>query len=108
MIILYQHERVFGSRFLCDSVGETFVDVHVILPIGISERRPNERDVAQRPQTFVGEAVIITVLLCFAQPDAPQRICRSARWDVYAVAPIDRFAVGAAAAVCDPGAAAGS
>src|SRR6266513_2690465 len=59
MIILHQHDRVVGARLGLDRVGEAPVHAHVLLPVGRAEYRPHVRDVAQRPKTFVGEAVVI-------------------------------------------------
>ena len=69
---------------------------------------PHEGHVAERPQALVGEAVIVAVLLLVAQPDAAQDVARMFRRHADAVEPVDGFPVGGAAAVGDPGAAAGA
>ena len=92
---------------LCDDrLGEAFVDGAVRAPVGLAEYRSREGDMAQRPKTFVGEAIVVPVLLGFGYPDAPQRVFGSAGRHGDAIVRVDRLLVGTATAVCDPGSAA--
>jgi hypothetical protein len=65
-------------------------------------------DVAQRPEALVGEAVVVAGLLFLAQPDAVDVVGRMLRRHGDAILPVDHLAVGAAAAMRDPGARAGA
>ena len=70
VVVLHQHDRVVGLRLGDDGVGEARVDLAVVLPVGRAERRPHVRDVAERPQALVGEAVVVAGLLLPREPDA--------------------------------------
>ena len=74
MIVLHQHDRILGLGLLGDGIGEALVDLLVLLPVAFPELRPHERDVAQRPETFIGQTVIIAVLLLLRNPDPPKRV----------------------------------
>src|SRR5262249_36267968 len=82
---------------------EPLVDGLVVLPVGGAEPRALVHDMAEGPQPLVGEAVVVAGLLLVAEPDAPQRIRGIRRWQPDALADL---AVGVAAAVRDPHAAA--
>ena len=49
------------------------------VPVRRAERRPHVRDVAQRPQPLVGEAVVVAGLLLRREPDAAQPVRGRAR-----------------------------
>ena len=70
--------------------------------------RWNEGDMAQRPQTLVRQAVIVPVLLRVGQPHAAQRVGRIVGRYRDAVPGINRLAIGRAAAMRNPGPAAGA
>ena len=108
VIVLHQDDRILGLGLLGDGVGEPRVDLFIELPVALPELRAHERDVAQRPKAFIGKTVVITVLLLVRNPDSPKRVRGSARRNADLVIGVDRFPVGAAAAVSDPGAAAGA
>ena len=102
VIVLHEHDRVLGLRLVDHGVGEAPVHQLVVLPVGAAEHGPHVRDVAQRPDPFVGEAVVVAFLLLLRQPDAAQRVRRIAGRHADVVARIDGFAIGRAAAVRDP------
>ena len=64
-----------------------------------------KRDVAQRPQTFVSQSVVVFVLQFLAQPDAAQRIGRVLRRNPKPVIRAGRLPIGVATALCYPNAA---
>ena len=76
VVVLHQHDRVFAARLGDHRVGEALVDRLVELPVGFAEHRPHVRDVAERPQPFVGEAVVVAVFLLGRQPEPAQRVLR--------------------------------
>ena len=78
------------------------------MPVAGPKHRPHVRDVAQRPQAFVGEAVVVALLLRLGQPDPPQGVARRPGRHLHTIVLVDDIAVGGAAALRDPGAGAGS
>ena len=64
MIILHQHDGFFLALHLLEQgVGEFPVHGAVMLPILGAEDRPRVGDVAERPESFVGESEIEALLL---------------------------------------------
>jgi hypothetical protein len=57
---------------------------------------------AQRPQAFVGEPLVVPALLVGAEPYASQPVGRVGGWHVQAVASIDHGSIGGSGAVCHP------
>ena len=63
MIVLHQNDGMADIFHLFEQrVGEFSVDFLIVLPIAGTEKRARVRDVAQRPQPFVGEPVVIALL----------------------------------------------
>ena len=108
MVVLDQHDRVLALRFRDDGIGELRVDGPILIPVGGAERRPHVGDVAQRPQPFVGEAVVVALRCSARQPQAADPVRRIVGRHGDAVVAIDDLAIGAAAAVRDPRAGAGA
>ena len=79
MVILHQHDRVVGARLVGDDVGEAAIHRLVMLPVRRAEDRARMRDVAERPETFVREAEVITLLLLLREPHAADAVRRLAR-----------------------------
>jgi hypothetical protein len=102
VVVLHEDDRVVAHRFLHDGVRELRVDRAVLLPVRGAEQRAHVRDVAQRPQSFVGKAFVIARDLLLAQPEPAEVIRGAFGRHCDAVAAIDGLAVGAAAAVRDP------
>src|SRR5256885_13522206 len=102
VIVLYQHDRVIAARLGKHRTRKTLIDGLVALPVRFAEHRAHVRYVAQRPQTFVGESVVIPLLLLGGEPKSAQRVLVAAGWYANAVECIDGLGVGTAAAVCDP------
>ena len=67
-----------------------------------AERRARVRDVAERPQALVGEAVVVAALLLGGEPHAAQRVRLLAGRHAHAAVRVDGLAIGDAAAVRDP------
>src|SRR5207247_2551761 len=59
-------------------------------------------DVAQRPEAFVGKAVVVALLLFRSEPDAPNKVGFLAGRNAYARVPVGGLAVRGAAAMGDP------
>ena len=66
------------------------------------------RDVAQRPETFVGKAEVEALFFFLGQPHAAQRVLRMIRRNAHAVVFIHGVAVGVAGGLRDPGSVAGA
>src|SRR5260370_18771432 len=60
------------------------------------------RDVAERPNTFVGEAFVVALFFFRTEPDAAKRITGMVRRNTKMILGVDRLAVGVAGAVGDP------
>ena len=108
MVVLHQDDRVLALGLGHDRIGEFLVHRAVELPVGFAEDRPHEGDVAERPEALVGGAVIIAVLLLFREPDPAQGVGRVIRRDGHPVVGVDHLPIRRAAAMGDPGAAAGA
>ncbi len=106
VVVLHEHHRAILANFLDHRIGEAAVDAHVLLPVGLVEFRTRIRDVTQRPQRAVGAAVVIALLFFGCQPQPLQRVRRSIGRHAHAPVLIGGLAIGAAAAMRDPGAAA--
>ncbi len=109
VIVLHEHHRAIVAHFLDHRIGEAAVDAHVLLPVGLVELRPRVGDVTQRPQRVVGAAVVVA-LLFFGRSATRGASVYDGRSGGTRTRPraIGGFAIGAAAAVRDPGAAAGA
>lgn len=105
VIILDQHHRTRARGFGHHGLGEAAVDPHVMLPIGAAESRLDVGAVAQRPQAFVGQAVVVAGDFVLVQPQAAQTVGCVQVWLAHMVALVAGGAVGVAATVGDPAAA---
>ena len=108
VVVLHQDDRILVARLGDHGIGEALVDGPVVLPVRLPEHRAHMGDVTQRPHAFVGEAVVVALLLLGAEPDAPQDVLLVPGRHADPVMPVDDLAVGAAAAVRDPDARAGA
>jgi hypothetical protein len=108
VVILHEDDRVFGARLGTDRGGKALVHFDVLLPVAGAEHGPHVRDVTQRPQPFVREAVVIAALLLLGEPDAAQRVRGLAGRHLDVVVPIDGLLVRGAVAMRDPRAGAGA
>ena len=102
MIVLHEHDGIGGRRLLGHGSREFPIHLHVVFPIRCSERWSHVRDVAKRPQAFVGEAVVVAGLLRLAEPDPPQLIVGRVGRHGDAIVPVDHVPIGRAAAMSDP------
>ena len=103
VVILDEDDRIVGVRRGDDLLGEALVDHLVVVPIRDAEHRAHVGDVAERPQPFVGEPVVVAFLFLLAQPDPLERVRRMFGRDADHVVFIYNKTVGRAAAMCDPG-----
>src|SRR6185369_3715469 len=62
VIILDEDQGPGLSDFVEDSLGELLVDGNVLLPVLFTEEGPLVGDVAKRPKSFVGQAVVVPLL----------------------------------------------
>ena len=66
VVVLHEDDRVVGVDLVAHRVGEPLVDADVVLPVLGAEDRARVRDVAERPEPLVGEAVVVAVLFALA------------------------------------------
>ena len=105
MIVLHQDDGIFAVGFGADGFGKALVHRTIGGVVLAAELRPRMREVAQRPQPFVGEAIVIAALLFLGQPDAPQQVAvvdRGTWWHAQVTRRVRRLAIGRAAAMRDP------
>ena len=102
VVVLHEHDRIARRRLVDDRVGEFLVDRAIVFVVTGAEGRAHVRDVAQRPQTFVGEPGVVAGFLLLGEPDAADLVERMPRRHLDPVAAVDGVAVGRAAAVRDP------
>ena len=85
-----------------EGLRELLVHRPVVVPVLQPEDGPGVRDMAEGPETFVREAVVVAVLLFLGQPDPLQGVCRLFRGDAKLVAFAGGFPIGVAASMGDP------
>jgi hypothetical protein len=107
MVVLDEHDGRFAGGLFDDRAGEDFVDFLVPLPVRRVEFWRSKRNVAQRPQPFIRQAVVVALLLFLGQPDQSQVVCVLPWRHPYMTAGVHHGAVCVAGAVADPDAAAG-
>src|SRR4029077_15138401 len=93
--------------FLERGIGEAAVDLLICSPIFRAENRAGGRGMAERPDAFISEALVVALFFLGAEPHTAQRITRMIGRNAKVVVCIDRLAVGVAGAVSDPGAVGG-
>src|SRR5277367_168027 len=77
VVVLHEQQGRFGSRhFLSHSFGKFLVCSLVALPVGGAKNWASVGDVAEGPQTFVGEAIVVAFFLFLRKPDAAERVFR--------------------------------
>ena len=78
VVILHQNHRLFGVlHFFEQGIGELTVDGLILFPIVGSKDRTRVRDMTERPDSFIGEAVVISFLFFLGEPNSPQRVLGS-------------------------------
>src|ERR1051326_2757711 len=104
VIILRQDHRTFDALYFIEhDFRKLLVHLLVISPVARTEDRASIGDMAERPQTFVGEAEIVSLFLLRTHPDSPQRVLRMVGWHAQPVMLVNDFRIRVAAAVSDPG-----
>jgi hypothetical protein len=85
MIILDEHHRfLFTAHFVQQHSGEFPIHRLVVFPVLGAKNGPRVRDVAERPDSLVGEAEIEPLLFLFTEPDAAERVLGMIRRDAEA------------------------
>src|SRR6476646_7038763 len=84
------------------------VDVAIVPSVFGAEHRACVCDVAEQPDTLIGEPVIEAAFLFLRQPYAPQRVLGMIRRHADMITGVHGVAVGIARALCDPGSVAGT
>ena len=83
VVVLHEHQRrLGGTGFFSDGVGEAAVDHPVGVEIVGPEHRADVGLVAQRPQRFVGESVVVALLFLVVHPHAPEAVLGARRADL--------------------------
>ena len=108
MIVLHQDDGVLGIHFAADGVSEFLIDGAVEAPIFGAEDGPRMSHMAKRPESFVGEAVVVALLFLFGEPDTADVIGLLSGGHADMIVTVHGFAVGAAAAVSYPNTGAGA
>src|SRR5260370_35067846 len=83
VIVLDQdHRMILVRHLLHQRVGKFLIHGVAVLPVRSAKRRAGMGDMAEGPETLVGETVVISVFRLRAKPDATQRLARSRLWDM--------------------------
>ena len=64
VIVLHEHDRIVAAGFGGHRVREALIDALVLQPVAAAEDRMRVRQMAERPQRFVREAVVVAVSSC--------------------------------------------
>src|SRR6516225_6337435 len=108
MIILHKDDRVGTPSLLHHSGSKSGVDPTIFVPVTFPKRRTHKHNVAKRPQTLIGQAEVVAVLLVLREPHAAKRVGRRRGRYFDVVTHIYDIAVGGAAAMGNPNASARS
>src|SRR5579864_5451345 len=106
--ILNKYERRCIAGLLQHCARKDLVDFAIRLPVLGTKYRPGEHNVTERPQGLIGEAVVVSLFLAWAQPNAPQGEAWIFRRNAHMVEPIYGSPIRITTSVCDPGAATGA
>jgi len=105
VIILHQdHRPLRVFDLLQQGLGELAVDCLIPLPVHVAKDGSGMRDVAERPQAFVGEAVVIAFFLFLRQPHPAQRVLRIVWRHLQVIVAVHKITIRRTAAVRHPGA----
>ena len=107
VIVLNEDDRVFRVDLLAESVRELLVDGLVVLPVLASEDGPGMCEVAERPETLVGKAVVVALLFFGREPDPPDQVGLFAGRHADPAVLVCRLSVRGTAPVGDPDSGAG-
>src|SRR5690348_10534119 len=85
MIVLDENECRCVASLFKDGARKDIVDFAIGPPFFRVEGRPGEDDMTERPQTLVGETVVIQSFLLLGEPHAPQSETRLTGRQRYAI-----------------------
>ena len=74
VVILHEDDRILRVDLGAHGVDELAVHLLVVLPVLGAEGGARVRKMAERPETFVGEAVIVALLFGGAEPHAAKPV----------------------------------
>src|SRR5882757_1409664 len=95
-------------HFFRDCIGESSIHLVVVFPVRGAKCRASMGHMTERPQTFIGKAVVISFLFFRAEPDATERIARIVWRNLQPVMTVYGFSVSISAALRHPGSMAGA
>src|SRR4051812_14136495 len=99
VIVLDQHDWRAAGRLVADGAREARVDGAIGGEVAGTEHPRHMDAMAERPECFVGETVVIAPLLRIVEPDTPQSILRIGGWHPDAVTGVDREPIAGPGAV---------
>src|SRR5262245_7648319 len=108
VIVLNQDECPFRARNLIENgLRKLLIDVFVTLPIRGAKNGTRVSDMAEGPNSFVRETIVVALLIFLREPDAPQRVVRMIRWNSHVVFCVDHLTIRIRRPMGDPCAVAG-
>src|SRR4030081_4085477 len=94
MVIQENHERLLRHfYFLQDDLREFLIYTLIVFPILGAKHGTRVRDMAKRPDSFVREPLIVSLLLFLREPHAPERVARMIGRKAQPVIRVDGFPV---------------
>src|SRR5438309_1294238 len=109
MIVLYQHNGMLGARHLFEQgIGKLAIDFTVCFPILSAKDGARVRDVAEWPEPFVGEAIVVAFFFLLGEPDAAKSVLRLFRRHTQAIVGIHGVMIRVTRAMRNPGSMAGA
>src|ERR1700676_1678443 len=89
LVILHQNQRLLAVFHLFQqSISEFAIDRLILLPVSSAKNGAGMRDMAERPKSFIREAVIVAFFLFLREPDAAQSVSRIVRRHGQPVMPV--------------------
>ena len=108
VVILDQDDRIDRLDLLAHGLGKLLIDRLVVIPVLDPELGPRVSHVTKRPETLVGEPVVVPAFLLRRQPEAANHVGLLAGRNPYVTALVDDLSVSRPAAMGNPDARAGA
>ena len=76
MIVLYKDYCRIAFGLFKHGIAKALIDGFICLPITAGKMRPRIHNMAQGPERFIGQAIIIAIFFLPGKPDTPEHIFR--------------------------------
>ena len=74
MIVLNKNNCRIAFGLLKHGIAKALIDAFIYLPVAAGKMRPRVDNMAQGPERFIGQAIIISILFLAGKPDTSEHI----------------------------------